>query len=65
MDVSNIASLATSMAQQRNDMDISVTVLKKALDMQGSSALALIESVAKTSPAALPAHLGNHINTQA
>ncbi|MFJ7566066.1 YjfB family protein [Herminiimonas sp. NPDC097707] len=64
MDVSNIASLATSMAQQRNDVDVSLTVFKKALDMQGSSALALIESVAQT-PAALPAHLGNHINTKA
>lgn len=65
MDVSNIASLATSMAQQRNDMDVSVAVLKKALDMQEASALALIESATTTPPAALPAHLGNRINTTA
>lgn len=65
MDVSNIASLATSMAQQRNDVDVSLTVFKKALDMQGSSALALIESVSQTPVAALPAHLGNHINIKA
>ncbi len=62
MDVSNIANLATSMAQQRNDMDVSVAVLKKALDIQSSAALSLIEAI----PAVLlPPHLGNSVNTKA
>lgn len=62
MDVSNIASLATSMAQQRNDMDVSIAVLKKTIDVQGAMAIALIEAVPTAN---LPAHLGNHVNTTA
>jgi len=65
MDVSNIASLSTGMAQQRNDMDVSIAVFKKAMDVQSSMALALINSIAQTPAAALPAHLGNKINTTA
>lgn len=62
MDISNIASLATNMAQQRNDMDISVAVFKKALDVQSSAALSLIEAIPTVS---LPSHLGNTVNTTA
>lgn len=62
MNVGNIASLATGMAQQRNDMDISVAVLKKALDVQSSAALSLIEAIPTAS---LPPHLGNKVNTTA
>jgi hypothetical protein len=62
MDVGNLASLATGMAQQRNQLDISVAVFKKTLDAQSSAALSLIEAVPTVS---LPAHLGNNINTKA
>lgn len=65
MDVSNIASLSTGMAQQRNDMDVSIAVFKKAMDVQSSMALALINSIAQTPTTALPAHLGNKIDTTA
>ena len=62
MDVSTIASLATNMAQQRNDMDVSIAVFKKALDAQSSAALSLIEAIPTVS---LPPHLGNNVNTKA
>lgn len=62
MDVSNIANLATNMAQQRNNLDVSVAVFKKALDIQSSAALSLIEAIPAAS---LPSHLGNNVNTKA
>ena len=62
MDISNIANLATNMAQQRNGTDISVAVFKKALDVQSAGALALIEAIPTVS---LPSHLGNNVNTKA
>lgn len=62
MDVTNIANLATSLAQQRNDMDVSVAVFKKALDAQSSAALSLIAAIPTVS---LPPHLGNNVNTKA
>lgn len=62
MDVSNIANLATNLAQQRNNMDVSIAVFKKALDAQSSAALSLIEAIPTVS---LPPHLGNNVNTKA
>lgn len=62
MNVSNIANLATNIAQQRSDMDISVAVFKKALDAQSSAALALIQAIPTVS---LPPNLGNNVNTKA
>jgi hypothetical protein len=50
------------MAQQRNNMDVSVAVFKKALDAQSSAALSLIEAIPTVS---LPPHLGNNVNTKA
>jgi hypothetical protein len=61
MDVSNIASLATSMAQARTDQAISVAVLKKALDAQASGAMALIAAIPV--PPNLPSNLGQNVNT--
>ena len=76
MDVNAIAGLATSMTAERTGQAIGVTVLKKALDIQSSSALALLEAI--PAPAAvptavptavpsvnLPAHLGQNVNTTA
>ncbi|MEY4511995.1 MAG: hypothetical protein RLZZ450_4117 [Pseudomonadota bacterium] len=63
MDISGIASLATELSQQRTSQTAAVLVLKKAMDTQQSSGLALIASV--RSAASLPAHLGQNINTVA
>lgn len=62
MDVNNIASLAISMSNQRAGDAIGVTVLKKALEAQASSAMALIDALPQPN---LPSNLGNSINTTA
>lgn len=61
MDISSIANLATAMSQQSLSQAVSIAVLKKALDIQASSAAQLIASI----PAApnLPSNLGQNINT--
>jgi hypothetical protein len=64
MDVSQIASLATSLSQAKTDSDIQVAVLKKALDITSTSAMALIATIS-TPSANLPSHLGQNINTVA
>ncbi len=64
MEIGNIASLATSMAQERSRQDIGVAVLKKAMDVQASGAMALIEAI-PAMPASLPANQGQHIDTTA
>ena len=66
MDVSSIASLATTMAETGVKQEVDVAVLKKALDVQGTSALALIQAVPGVSASAnLPPHLGQNVNTTA
>lgn len=66
MDVGNIAALATSMAQERTANAVAITVFKKSMDIQGSMAMALIESIGQVPTAQnLPPHLGNNINTKA
>lgn len=64
MDVNNIASLATAMSNQRTGDAIGISVLKKALDVQASGAVALINAL-QQSAAVSPPHLGNTIDTSA
>jgi hypothetical protein len=45
MDVSSIARLATTIADTSNRQDVGVAVLKKAQDLQASSAAALVEAI--------------------
>jgi hypothetical protein len=63
MDVSSIASVATSMSQVKNADDVSMAVFKKALDTASSTAMQLIEALPPVTN--LPAHLGQNINTTA
>lgn len=63
MDVSSIANLATAMANQRTGDAIGIAVLKKALDTQSSSALALLQALPQ--PVSNPPNLGNSIDTRA
>lgn len=64
MDVMGIAKLATSMTETNTRQDVAIAVLKKAQDIQASSATQLLEAATASAPN-LPAHLGNHINTTA
>jgi len=66
MEINGIAQLATTMAQQRTNQDVSVAVLKKALDVQQGTAAALLSALPQPTPAPkLPPHLGRNINTTA
>lgn len=62
MDVSNIASLASSMAQQRTNNEVALTVFKKAMDIQSTTATTLLDAIPKVS---LPANIGQNVNTTA
>jgi len=63
MNVGNIANLATAMAQERTDQAVGVAVLKKALDIQASGAMALIAAI--PAPQSLPPNLGQNVDTTA
>ncbi|MGO4379919.1 YjfB family protein [Pseudoduganella sp. RAF53_2] len=66
MDVSSIANLATTMADTGTRQEVGIAVLKKAQDVQASTASALLEAIPPATPASnLPAHLGTRINTTA
>ncbi len=66
MDVSGIARLATSMAETGTRQEIDIAMLKKAQDIQISTATQLLSAIQPVPTAQnLPAHLGNTINTKA
>ena len=66
MDVASIAQLSTTMAETGTRQAVGLTVLKKAQDIQSSTAAALLEALPPIQSApSLPAHLGNRINTTA
>nr|WP_315466975.1 YjfB family protein [uncultured Undibacterium sp.] len=67
MDVSSIARVATTMADVGVSQEVSVAVLKKALDVSKESATALIEAIPNSSANVpnLPPNLGRNINTTA
>ena len=66
MDVSGISQVATTIADTVTKQAVGVAVLKKAQDIQASSASALIEAIPPVpSTPNLPSHLGNNINTTA
>ncbi len=65
MDVTNIANLATTIATTATNQEVGVAVLKKAVDIQATSAAALLEALPPTTSANLPPHLGQNVNTTA
>lgn len=65
MDVNNIANLATTIATSATNQAVGVAVLKKANDIQATSAQALIAALPPTTSANLPAHIGQNVNTTA
>lgn len=65
MDAMGIAKLATSIAETGTRQDVGIAVLKRAQDIQATTATQLLEAVKGSAPTNLPAHLGNTINTTA
>lgn len=70
MEINGITQLAAGMAQQRTEQEVSVAVLKKALDVQKGTAAALLAALPQPQPqpqpvARLPPHLGQNVNTTA
>lgn len=66
MDVTGIAQLSTTMADTSLRQSVNISVLKKAEDIQSSTATQLLAALPDVQPApSLPSHLGNYINTTA
>jgi hypothetical protein len=65
MDVTTIASIATSLQSARTTQEVSIAVLKKALDTEAAGAAALLQAIPPAPAANLPSHLGQHVNTTA
>ncbi len=68
MDVSAIARASNTLADVGVSQQVSIAVLKKALDVSEESATALIEAIPDSSANAvpnLPPNLGRNINTTA
>ena len=66
MDTAAIAALATEMSQTRAAAEVQVAVMKKAMNLQGSAALQLLQAAVQApQPANNPAHLGNKIDVYA
>jgi len=63
MDVSQIAALSTSMAMDKAADEVSVTMLKKALDNQASTMQGLLDALPPTLPA--NPNIGRNVNTTA
>lgn len=64
MDVMGIAKLATSVAETGTKQEVGYAMLKKAQQIEQSTAAQLLEGI-KAVPQNLPPNLGNTINTTA
>ena len=60
MDVDSIASQATAMSQNALNQKVGISVLKKAIDIESSSALQLIQAIPPAPK--LPSNVGQNIN---
>ena len=66
MDVTGIANTATALNAARTQQEVSVAVLKKAINLSAEGALSLIQAIPDNkSLQSLPSHLGQNINTTA
>jgi site-specific recombinase XerC len=65
MDVS-LSNLSTSIAETGTRQDVGLAVLKRAQDIETSTATQLLDAIQPVRTVQnLPAHLGNNINTTA
>ena len=62
MDISSIASAASAISQNQTGDAVSISVLKKALDIQAQTAAQLIQALPQVTTNS-PAHLGSSVNT--
>jgi hypothetical protein len=66
LPISGIANLSTSIAETGTKREVDFTLLRKAQDIQMSTATQLIDAVQSVPTVQnLPAHLGSTINTKA
>lgn len=66
MDVSGITSASTALNAASTQQEVSMAVLKKAINLSAEGALSLIQAIPNNQSAQnLPAHLGKNINTTA
>ena len=66
MEVSAINSASTALQAANTKQEVSMAVLKKAINIGAEGALSLIQAIPNNQSAQnLPAHLGNKINTTA
>lgn len=65
MDVTALASVATSLAHARTVDTVSTAVLRKALDLQAAGAAQLLQAATQSLQANNPPHLGNRVDTVA
>lgn len=63
MDVSSVAGMSTAMAQQQTSSQAAIMVLKKAIDIQSSNAMQLLQAVPQVS--SNPPNLGNSVDIRA
>ena len=63
MDIAAISSAVSAQASSQSGDAIQLAVMKKALDMETQSAMALINAIPQANGG--PAHLGQTINTVA
>ncbi|HEV2610960.1 MAG TPA: YjfB family protein [Noviherbaspirillum sp.] len=64
METGNIAALATTIASTTTNQAIGIAVAKKAMEIQETNALALVQALPAPTPN-LPPHLGRNIDTTA
>ena len=64
MDVAGIGSLSSALSATQTGDAVSILVMKKAMEMQGQGALALVQAAAQTS-AANPGNLGQNVDVKA
>jgi hypothetical protein len=66
MDVTGIAKLATTMAETGTKQEVDIAVLKRAQEIESSTATQLLDAIKGTpSVQNLPPNLGTRINTTA
>ncbi|HYD97332.1 MAG TPA: YjfB family protein [Noviherbaspirillum sp.] len=65
MEVKTIANLATTIATTATNQAVGVAVLKKAMDVQASSAAAMLEALPPATGVNNPPHLGQNIDITA
>lgn len=66
MDINSLSNLTTTLASTTpaND-EVGLAVLKKANEVQASTAAALLQALPPASKPNLPPHLGQNVNTTA